>query len=152
MSSTPDKMPSFRLWLKEGITSPGSGALDTGPASTRAGSVIQEHPSWRFATCDMDPKSPWPFTQKRLSKKMWTDILPALIQFEGRDLSDIFIKSKKLNHTIPVSALNPVAQKRIATHYCEIDKVASFRLEGKKRIYTYQEGAIFNIMIGGSKV
>ena len=109
-------------------------------------SIMKEHPSWRLASCDMEPNIRWSFHEPRLSHEFWTTIFPKLQDFERMTWSDIFISAKKQNHAIDVASLNKPARDRFSELCIEAEAIHSLRLGGTIRLYGFLTGPIYNIL------
>lgn len=109
-------------------------------------SIMQEHPVWRLADCDVDESGIWSFYKERLKDVFWDVIFPSLRQFESMTWSDIFIKGKKSNHGIDPNELNKCARERLIELRVEAEAIHSLRLGGKIRLYGYMTGAVYNIL------
>ena len=109
-------------------------------------SIMKEHPSWRLASCDMEPNIRWSFHEPRLSHDFWTTIFPKLQDFERMTWSDIFISAKKHNHAIDVASLNKSARDRFSELCIEAEAIHSLRLGGTIRLYGFLTGPIYNIL------
>lgn len=109
-------------------------------------SIMQMNPSWRLASCDVDPSISWSFYEDRLAHDFWETIFPKLQNFERMTWREIFLGAKKQNHAIDVSKLNKSARDRFAELCIEAEAIHSLRLEGKLRIYGFLSGPIYNIL------
>lgn len=109
-------------------------------------SIMQLHPVWKFAACDMDPACRWSFHKDRLQDDIWNIILPKLIAFESMTLSAIFVQNKKHNHSNSVDEMTKDARDRLAELEIEADALQSLTLGGTRRIYGFLDKAIFNIV------
>lgn len=110
------------------------------------GSAMQQHPSWSFVACDMDPTVRWSFCRERLEGTFWNIILPKLQDFERMTLSDIFIQGKKQNHGINLDSLSTPARKRLEELRIEAEALHSIRLGGTLRLYGILSGAVFSVI------
>ena len=96
-------------------------------------------PSWVFTSID---NTKWTIDKDTF----WNDILPKLREFETQTWNEIFLAAKKENHSINVTDLNPVAQKRLEELYIEAESIRSLRFTGKIRLYGYMQGSAFCIL------
>lgn len=104
------------------------------------------HPSWGFSTIDNNLHCPWNVSNKHIGGLFWSEILPALKNFESMTYSEIFIKGKKFHHSISPDSLNDVAIKRLEELQIEANSIYSLRLTATHRLYGYISGTIFRIL------
>lgn len=109
-------------------------------------SIMQKNPSWSIAMCDVSQDGNWSFRKERLVDTVWEVIFPKLRLFEKMTWTDILVKNKKQNHSIPCDKLNRIAQKRLEILQIETDELYSLRLSGNVRIYGVLIEAVFYIL------
>lgn len=106
-------------------------------------SYYQEYPAWNFSMLDIDM---WQLSKDTAGDYFWSNILPRLQALEKQTWRDILLVSKKNNHSIDISELNPIAQKHATEKYVELDSIISLRIDGTHRIYGYITKNVFNIL------
>ena len=89
-------------------------------------------PAWRFGKMEMQD----PFGWRDISKEKLAEIRTKLSALENSTWNDILVGSRKQNHFIPVTELEPEAQRRLRElHLDDIDAVISLRLSGLERVF-----------------
>lgn len=105
--------------------------------------IYSSVPTWRFSVSDSNQ---WSFSKDNVGDSFWTEVLPYLKSIETQTWHEVFIAAKKQNHSINVTSLNSVAQKRLEQLCIETSSLLSLRLSGKHRIYGYFEYGAFCIL------
>lgn len=107
------------------------------------GYTYSSYPSWRFSASD---NNQWGLVKENIGDNIWTEILPYLKNIETQTWQEIFVAAKKNNHSVNVSSLNSIAQKRLEELHLEMDSLLSLRLSGKHRIYGFFDYDAFCIL------
>ena len=107
-------------------------------------SIMSLHPSWSFAR--HDGSGAWAFSKERVKDDFWDSILPKLISFESMTWSDILIKDKKKNHSIPITDLNKCAIDRMDELGITEESIVSLRLDSTTRLYGFLAAAVFVLL------
>lgn len=145
-ASKKNKIPKTSANPQQRIVKFGGSPTERIRVGANPDSIMQEHPVWRLADCDVDEKGIWSFCKKRMVDDFWDVIFPNLRQFESMTWSDIFIKNKKCNHSIDPNKLNKAARERLAEMKIEAEAIYSLRFGGKLRLYGYMTGNAYNIL------
>jgi hypothetical protein len=95
-------------------------------------SYHERKPSWRISRIELVDPYGW----HRLDGPGLQSIRTKLAHFESITWSDILIKAKKQNHSVPISDLCSKAQKRLKEIHCDyIDELLSLHLAGVERVW-----------------
>lgn len=107
-------------------------------------SIMSLHPSWGFVRCDNT--GDWPLDCECGHDDFWRIILPRLTSFESMTWSDILVRDKKQNHSIPIGELNKCAVARMSELNIPEEEIISLRLNGTTRLYGFKSTATFVIL------
>jgi hypothetical protein len=108
------------------------------PRSVEVTSYFQLRPSWRVGAMEMVD----PFGWHRLDQTTLERVRDRLSSFESMKWSEILVRAKKQNHSIRVTGLSPVAQRRLDHLGLLLDEVVSLRLSGRERVFGYLENGV----------
>ena len=111
--------------------------------SEKPNSFYSQNPSWNFSMADPDC---WSFTKDHIKDSIWTDIIPTMQKLETQTWDEIFIHTKKSNHSIAKSNLNKRAIKRIDELQLEADTIYSLRVNSTKRLYGLIDEGVFELL------
>lgn len=89
-------------------------------------------PAWRVSQLEMRDPYGW----HSLDAATLNYVRTKLSNFESMTIAEIFVKSKKQNHSVSKRLLCNDAQKRLdELRLYDVDKLHSLRLEAKKRVW-----------------
>lgn len=104
---------------------------------------LQCHPRWRFSLLQLDGPYGW----SALSLADAQELTGSLRQLERRKWSEIFVRSKKHNHSVTVDLLSPAARKELRRHQLDDrDELWSLRITGRQRVWGILEEDVFYLL------
>jgi hypothetical protein len=106
-------------------------------------SYHERKPSWRISRIELVDPYGW----HRLDGAGLQAIRTKLAHFESMTWSDILIKAKKQNHSVPISDLCTTAQKRLKEIHCDyFDELLSLHLAGLERVWGILDQGVMTLL------